>query len=285
MFYLIDKPLGISSFDVLRQMRKILGIRKIGHTGTLDPLATGLLLMATGNSTKLIRELDNVAKRYRFTVRLDGKTPSLDRGTPIESVDISLYISRTPEELRDFLTAQKRQIPPKYSALHVDGKRAYDLARSGEIFELQERSIRVSDTEIHQYSPPDFIDISLTISSGGYIRSFAPLIGHFFGGDGGYISTLRRTHMFLNDRVTLDEWMITNLENPSAISYSQLFPTIHTINISEQVYTDLLNGKNIILEKTVELTPWGKYFLKYGEIFLSLCQYDREIFTIIRNNV
>lgn len=78
MFYLIDKPLGISSFDVLRQMRKILGIRKMGHTGTLDPLATGLLLIATGNSTKLIRELDNVAKRYRFTVRLDGKTPSLD---------------------------------------------------------------------------------------------------------------------------------------------------------------------------------------------------------------
>jgi tRNA pseudouridine55 synthase len=89
MFYLIDKPLGITSFDVIRKLRKILNTKKIGHTGTLDPLATGCLLIATEKSTKLIPEVENKEKRYRFSVCLEGYTDSLDLGSPIIPSDIT----------------------------------------------------------------------------------------------------------------------------------------------------------------------------------------------------
>lgn len=129
MFYLIDKPLHMTSFDVIRKLRKILNTKKIGHTGTLDPLATGCLLIATENSTKLIPELENTHKRYEFTVQLDGKTASLDLGTEIIPVDIRHIQQKTPETIKIFLESQTQQIPPKYSALHINGKRAYELAR------------------------------------------------------------------------------------------------------------------------------------------------------------
>ena len=285
MFYLIDKPLAITSFDVLREMRKMLGVRKMGHTGTLDPLATWLLLVATGNSTKLIAEIDKTYKHYRFTVGLDGQSASLDRGTPVEWVDISKYLPRSEKELELFLSSQTKQIPPKYSALHVDGERAYRLAQSGKEFELKERSIVVKNVIIHEYLPPERVEISLTISSGGYIRSFAPLIGKFFGINGGYITSLRRTGIYISDRVFLTEKDSCKIDTLFPISYSYLFPTIHTLDISEQQYVDLLNGKSITPEDMWELQIWEKYFLKYRDHFLSLCQFGAEWFIIIRNNV
>ena len=285
MFYLVDKPLGITSFDVLRQMRKILNIRKMGHTGTLDPLATWLLLVATGNSTKLIIELTKVAKRYRFTVQLDGKTPSLDWGTVVEKIDTSNSLLRSAEELVIFLASQTKQVPPKYSALHIGGERAYKLIQSGQEFELDERNIEVKDVEIHEYLPPEKVEISLTISSGWYIRSLAPIIGIFFWIPGGYITQLRRTDIYLNNGITLSEDTACTLENISSLPYSYIFPTIHTIDISEQRYTDLLNGKSITPDDSYGWQIWEKYFLKYDDHFLSLCQFDGEKMIIIRNHV
>jgi tRNA pseudouridine55 synthase len=104
--------------------------------------------------------------------------------------------SRTDEELRIFLTSQTSQIPPSYSALHIDGERAYDRARRGEDLEIAPRDITVENVTILEYAPPLF-RISLMISHGGYIRSFAPVIGDFFGVDGGYITALRRTILHL----------------------------------------------------------------------------------------
>ena len=130
MFYIIDKPLGISSFDVIRKLRKSLNIRKIGHAGTLDPLATGLLIIATQKSTKLLSLLDTARKEYIFTVRFDGKTDSLDMDTPLSPVDNSGFLSRTKKEIEHYILSQKLQIPPLYSALHIEGRRAYDRARS-----------------------------------------------------------------------------------------------------------------------------------------------------------
>lgn len=103
MFYLIDKPLGMTSFDVIRILRKRFGIKKMGHIGTLDPLATGLLLIATENSTKLLSFINSHKKSYSFTVRFDGKSASLDAGEPIQIVDISGKIHRTHNEVKSFL--------------------------------------------------------------------------------------------------------------------------------------------------------------------------------------
>lgn len=164
----------------------------MGHAGTLDPLATGCLLVATENSTKLIPFLDGSDKTYIFSVAIDGTSPSLDLGTDITYTQSAIYKDKTPTELRDLLLHQTEQIPPKYSALHIDGKRSYELARQGIDITIDPRPITVKEVEILSFNPP-FFTIKLRISSGGYIRSFAPLIGEFFGMPGGYITSLRRT--------------------------------------------------------------------------------------------
>lgn len=158
MFYLIDKPIGISSFDVIRRLRKSLNIRKMGHAGTLDPLATGLLIIATEKSTKLLSLLDTASKEYIFTVRFDGKTDSLDMDTPLDPIDSSGFQPRTKKEIENHILSQKTQIPPLYSALHIEGNRAYDLARAGKIFEMKERNISVSEIEVLNQS-----DMTLTL--------------------------------------------------------------------------------------------------------------------------
>ncbi len=284
MFYLIDKPLLMSSFDVIRQLRKVLNTKKMWHTGTLDPLASGLLLIATRNSTKLIPELTFAKKRYTFTVRLDGETDSLDLGTPVRSVDTSHYTDRSPDELQQFLLQQTAQIPPRYSALHVDGKRAYERVREGEVFTLEERSIVIEDVEVIDLELPRSVSLSLTISSWWYIRSLACVIAWFFGITGGYISELRRTHIYLWESLSLDVSSAHPIETPCEISYSKLFPTIHTIDITAEQYADILNGKCIYPTGTSSNAVW-KYFLDFSGKYRSLCTFDGEKYTIIRNNV
>jgi len=138
MFFLVQKPLGLSSFSVVAHLRKKFGIKKAGHTGTLDPLASGLLLVATDNSTKLISSIDKARKTYIFTVRLDGSTPSGDLDTPVEYIDPILLKQvkgtitekRIGEVLATHFLGKITQTPPSYSAIRVAGQRAYHMARS-----------------------------------------------------------------------------------------------------------------------------------------------------------
>lgn len=286
MFYLIDKPLGFSSFDVLRKLRKILRIKKLGHCGTLDPLATGLLLVATEKSTKLIPLLETLEKRYEFTVRMDGTSESLDLGTPVSTVDTSGFHTRSSEEIRSFLESLTSQIPPRYSALHIDGKRAYELARAGEDFDLKPRPIQIRNIEISGQTDPYSLTLSLDVSSWGYIRSLAPVLSDFFWTPGGgYITALRRTEIELPDGIRLERSHMSTFEDPQTIPYSFIFPTIHTIDISVDIYHDLLNGVIISWSRIWWTYSSGRYFLKFWEIFLSLCEYDGEKFMIIRNDV
>ena len=284
MFFLIDKPLGISSFDAIRSLRKTLGIKKMWHSGTLDPLATGCLLIATENSTKLLPLLEKAKKEYIFTVHLDGKSESLDSGTAIYPVDITHKKNKTEQELRSFVLSQTKQIPPRYSALHVEGERAYDLARKWEIFNLPERSITVEDAEIIELART-YITLRIIISSGWYIRSFAPLIASFFWINGWYISALRRTKIYTEYGI-LAIAEATSLEDPLSISYSKLFHTIPTVEIEVSEYDTLRLGKtlNLSWQKTPE---WDTLiFLKYTcKNYISLCKLQGWIVTIMRNNV
>lgn len=284
MFFLIDKPLGISSFDAIRSLRKTLGIKKMWHSGTLDPLATGCLLIATENSTKLLPLLEKAKKEYIFTVHLDGKSESLDSGTAIYPVDITYKKNKTEQELRSFVLSQTKQIPPRYSALHVEGERAYDLARKWEIFNLPERSITVEDAEIIELTRT-YITLRIIISSGWYIRSFAPLIASFFWINGWYISALRRTKIYTEYGI-LAIAEATSLEDPLSISYSKLFHTIPTVEIGASEYDTLRLGKTLTLswQKTPE---WDTLiFLKYTcKNYISLCKLQGWIVTIMRNNV
>lgn len=286
MFFLVDKPIGMSSFDVIRKLRKVLNIKKMGHIGTLDPLASGCLLIATEGSTKLIPLFDNAKKEYIFTIRLDGISDSLDRWTPIRETTMSGYIRHSSDELRNYILTQTSQIPPRYSALHINGSRAYELARNGEDFDLKEREIKVDSVEILSIKATSLV-IGMTISSWGYVRSFAPLIWKFFWVQWGYVESLRRTKIITNYwELSINE--ASNIDNITWISYSKIFPTIHTLEITHEEYIDLTNGKSLlkINNSTIHPNNGDRIFLSYPqEGFLSLCVYKENSYSIIRNNV
>ncbi len=195
---LIDKPLEWSSFQVVNKLRwlirkeyKIKKI-KVGHAGTLDPLASGLLIICTGKETKNISTYQAQEKEYTGTITLGGTTPSYDLETEI---DQTFSLDQLTEELIKETTAQFtgeiQQKPPIFSAIKKDGKRLYELARAGETTELEARTVTVNEFEITRIELPE-VDFRISCSKGTYIRSIA----HDFGAalnNGGHLSSLRRT--------------------------------------------------------------------------------------------
>jgi tRNA pseudouridine55 synthase len=254
------------------------------HVGTLDPLATGCLLIATENSTKLIPLLEGKDKRYRFTVDISAKTASLDLATEKVDVPYFWWWEKTAKELSDFLEKQEKQVPPIYSALHIDGKRAYEFARAWEKIELKEREIRIKDVTIHEFAPPIF-DIELTISSGWYIRSLAPIIGNFFKTDGWYIKKLRRIALILShstEITTKDAQILEEFSGEKSLSYETVLPHIEMIPIDEQVFIDLKLWKTVSLPENKYIF-WQKYLLNFKNKYISLVEYTSNGFVIIKN--
>lgn len=178
MLYVIYKPKGITSFDIIRTLRKKLQIKKMGHIGTLDPSATGVMLIAVGNSTKLIPYLEGGDKTYTFCVDMSGTSASLDDESPITHTKWQHAHTMPQEAIVHKLLSTTHQVPPIYSAIHVNGKRAYKLSRKGRDFTLPERPIQVHTAEVLQYILPE-ITLRIRLSSGGYIRSFAPVIANW----------------------------------------------------------------------------------------------------------
>lgn len=218
-FYLIDKPIWFSSFDVLRVLKKKLNIKKMWHTGTLDPLATGALLVAVWNYTKLIPYFEKDNKEYIFTVQLNGVTDSYDSETEVEYISNTLQEKYkkelTQEEIQVIIdekfTGEIEQIPPKYSALKIWGKKALDKVRAGEDFEMKKRKTTVFEIEILSYIYPE-VTIRAKVSAGTYIRSIAFDLGEILG-TWGYISYLRRTKidkLDVKDAQILDDFVNTN---------------------------------------------------------------------------
>lgn len=194
----IDKPLEWSSFDVVHKMRNLIrkhyNIKwiKVGHTGTLDPLATGLMIICTGRETKNIHKYLDHDKEYLATMCLGKTTPSFDLET---EVDQTFPVDHITEELikdtiPEFIGIQD-QVPPLFSAKWLDGKRAYDLAREGKKVELKPREIRIDSIEFIEYKPPELI-LSVRCSKGTYIRALARDIGKSLN-SGGHLVALRRT--------------------------------------------------------------------------------------------
>jgi len=195
---LIDKPLGWSSFQAVNKLkwaiRKKFQLKKIkiGHAGTLDPLATGLLLVCTGKYTKTINELQGQIKEYTGTITLGATTPSYDLETHIDKT-FSLD-SITEEMIKNAalqLTGDIEQRPPIFSALKKDGKRLYEYAREGKEIEIKKRSVTVSSFEIVNLELPE-VHFRIVCSKGTYIRSLAHDLGQLLE-NGGYLSKLRRT--------------------------------------------------------------------------------------------
>lgn len=196
----LDKPLTWTSFDAVKRVRGALSRRlkvkklKVGHAGTLDPLATGVMIICTGKATKRIDELQAGVKEYVATVRLGATTPSYDLETEIDATYPTEHITRElVEEVLTRFTGCIEQVPPAYSAVKVDGKRAYDLARKGREVELKAKVLVIDEIELLSYAP-DEITIRVVCSKGTYIRALARDIGEALK-SGGHLTALRRTRV------------------------------------------------------------------------------------------
>ncbi len=213
---LVDKPLGWTSFDVVNKIRwnlkQALNVKniKVGHAGTLDPLATGLLILCTGKHTKKIDQITGGMKTYTGTILLGKTTVSYDLENEFNEEFPTDHI--TPELLettRKSFIGVIQQVPPIFSAKQVDGKRAYDLARAGKEFELKSNTIEIVDFKISSERFPE-IDFEISCSKGTYIRSIA----HDFGKiveSGGTLIALRRTQSgdsSIENARTVDDWIL-----------------------------------------------------------------------------
>lgn len=213
--FLIDKPIDWTSFDTVNFIRSLFmrfyGIRKlkVGHAGTLDPLATGLLILCTGPMTKQIEDFQAQVKTYTGTMILGQTTPTFDlesdpdRFFPTEDI--------TPEQMeaaRLKFIGDIRQHPPKYSAIKIKGKRAFDYARSDEEIELKARDIHIDDFQLHLEHFPE-VDFEVTCSKGTYIRSLANDFGKELG-NGACLKSLRRTR--IGDFKVEDAWQLEDLK-------------------------------------------------------------------------
>lgn len=197
---LIDKPMNWTSFDVVKKLKYVvsrkLGLKarkfKIGHAGTLDPLATGLLILCTGKATKLISGIQDAPKTYIGSIMLGGTTPSYDLESEVErTYDTTSITQEACEEVAKSFLGEIDQTPPIFSAIWVDGKRAYDLARKGEDIQLKSRKVRIHQFDIETDELPQ-VNFEVACSKGTYIRSLANDFGARLE-NGGYLNSLRRT--------------------------------------------------------------------------------------------
>ncbi|WP_242674871.1 tRNA pseudouridine(55) synthase TruB [Niastella populi] len=191
---LINKPLEWTSFDVVRKIRNSIKIKKVGHAGTLDPLATGLLILCTGKFTKRINEYMAQEKEYTGTFTFGATTPTYDLES--EPTGFKDYSSVTPEQLAAIaqqFTGEQLQVPPMHSAIKKDGVRVYELARKGQTIELEPRKIVIKEFEFTKIELP-VVHFRVVCSTGTYIRSLANDVGQA-AGCGAYLSSLCRTRI------------------------------------------------------------------------------------------
>ena len=191
---LVDKDLDWTSFDVVKKIKNIIKCKKVGHAGTLDPLATGLLIICTGKNTKKINDLQNQDKVYTGEFILGKSTPSHDLETEFNSQkDIKNITSDRIEEVSKRFVGEQLQRPPKFSAVKVNGKRAYEYARDNEEVKIKEKNINIYEFKITEYNLPN-ISFKISCTKGTYIRSIARDFGEKLG-CGAVLSKLRRTEI------------------------------------------------------------------------------------------
>jgi tRNA pseudouridine55 synthase len=208
-FLNIDKPLGMTSHDVVAKVRRKAGMKRVGHAGTLDPLATGVLIVCLGNATRLSEYVMQSTKRYRARVHLGVTTNTYDaEGGILQQQDPSHITPEAVEAVLGRFLGDIRQIPPMYSAIKQGGRKLYELARAGATVEREARSVRIDSLTISEWQPPQFT-LDVTCSAGTYIRSLAYDIGEALG-VGAHLAGLVRVasgSFTLEKAVPLDVWL------------------------------------------------------------------------------
>ncbi len=230
--FCIDKPLKMTSFAAVKKVRAVLRTHlktrqvKVGHAGTLDPLATGVLLLCTGHATKRIDELQAGVKEYIADLRLGATTPSYDLETEVDATHEWQHIDRTliDRVLQEQFTGSIEQVPPSFSACKIDGKPAYKLARKGQDVEIRPKTLVIDEIEVLQCGLPvePTLQIRVVCSKGTYIRALARDIGEALG-SGAHLTGLRRTRVGdvrVEDCLTLDA-LVEKLDGETYVSPEQ----------------------------------------------------------------
>jgi tRNA pseudouridine55 synthase len=217
---LVDKPAGLTSHDVVHRLRRVVGTRSVGHTGTLDPFATGLLVVLVGRATRLARFVEAQSKVYLATARLGWATDTDDlTGTPVGSpVRTDGLGEAAVRGALAGLVGGQRQRPPRYSAKHVDGERSYRLARRGRPVDPAPVDIVVHRAELVRFAPPE-LEFRVAVSAGTYVRALARDLGERLG-TGAHLTALRREgvgSLSVRDAVPLDRVTRDSVLPPSAV--------------------------------------------------------------------
>jgi len=245
---LIDKPSGVTSHDVVQKVRQILHQREVGHTGTLDPLSTGLLVLCLGKGTKISQFLTAEFKSYLADVRLGMRSPTYDaEGVTAQDVsrDVPVYTDEFLQSMLDSYEGLSIQQVPPHSAVRVNGRHLYDLTRKGEVVKLPEREVEITEIALLEYSSP-VLRFRLTCSSGTYVRSIANDIGERLG-CGAYLSGLRR--------ISVGEF-----EVEQAISLEGLQQAVE----ANAVASVLLSIVDALRFATITLTPEASRSISFG---------------------
>lgn len=266
---IVDKPSGVTSHQVVGRLRRLLGIRKIGHAGTLDPMATGVLILGVGRATRLLGHLALHDKRYLATVRLGERSDSDDAdGTVVPVTDASGLTLDEIDAACEPLRGEIQQVPSTVSAIKVDGKRAYALAREGKDVQLKARTVTVSRLDVlavRASGSVTDVDIDVECSSGTYIRAIARDLGASLG-VGGHLTALRRTRIGgydIADAVTLGD------EPPELMTVADAarrsFPVVELDDLQAG---DVRFGRTIDLEPEADVVglvaPNGRLLALYG---------------------
>lgn len=244
---LVDKPGGMTSHDVVARARKALGTRKIGHAGTLDPMATGLLVLGVEAATRLLTFVVGLDKTYEATIRLGATTDTDDADGEIETVTDAAAVrpAAVTAAIAD-LTGEISQVPSRVSAIKVRGRRAYDLVRAGEEVELAARTVTVSRLDVRrEHREGGFLDLDVVVdcSSGTYIRALARDLGWALG-VGGHLTALRRTRIGpfgVEGAASVDDLDAAMLRAPAEVATAVLGAFL----VSADEARDLRHGKRL----------------------------------------
>ena len=259
-FLLIDKPTGPTSHDTVAQVRRALSERKIGHLGTLDPAASGLLVLAVGaKALKVVELFQNLHKEYDAGIHFGEVSTTYDAEGVLETVE------RTPgwpepstvdiqNTIRDHFIGKIEQVPPAYSAIKTGGERAYRKMRQGKKVDLPARTVQIDACDISSYTYPDLL-IHVACGSGTYIRSLAHDLGAAFR-CGAYLSSLHRT--------MVGKWSVESAADPEKVVWGQVIPlkdilsSFEGVEITEEEAEDLCHGRSINREVKPDTIAWSE---------------------------
>ena len=251
----VDKPGGLTSHQVVGTLRRLLGTRKVGHAGTLDPMATGVLILGVNRATRLLGHLALHDKSYLATIRLGERSTTDDAEGTVEAVaDASHLTHQVIDEASEPLRGHIRQVPSSVSAIKVNGQRAYKLVREGQSVELKSRDVEVSQLDVLDVRPGEGVcdvDIEVACSSGTYIRAIARDLGDSLG-VGGHLTALRRTRIGSYD---LTQSVVLADDAPRLMDMAEAarlsFPCV---DVTDEQAADILIGRRLERSVPAEVT-------------------------------